>query len=176
LDRDDRRDVAAVAVVIVVLNIAFGMHRRADKLTSSTLILADQMEPVPAREVGTGNFVIGTNKVRPKVKPSDGKPASFNRKEKVNFWLQVYNLGVDQKTNKPSATVEYQVVNTATNQHVLDFTESTAQMGNVGEQVTLGKSLQLSQLDPGVYQVTIKVNDQISKQTISPTAKFSVQQ
>ena len=147
-----------------------------EKLTSSTLILADQMEPVPAREIGTGNFVIGTNKVRPKVQPSDGKPASFTKKEKVNFWLQVYNLGLDQKTNKPSATVEYQVVNTATNQHVLDFTETTAQMGNVGEQVTLGRSLQLSQLDPGVYQVTIKVNDQISKQTISPTAKFAVQQ
>ena len=147
-----------------------------EKLTSSTLILADQMEPVPAREVGTGNFVIGTNKVRPKVSSSDGKPASFTKKEKINFWLQVYNLGVDQKTNRPSATVEYQVVNTATKQHVLDFTESTAQMGNVGEQVTLGKSLQLSQLDPGIYQVTIKVNDQISKQTISPTAKFSVQQ
>jgi GWxTD domain-containing protein len=147
-----------------------------EKLASSTLILADQMEPVPAREVGTGNFVIGTNKVRPKVSSSDGKPASFTKKEKINFWLQVYNLGVDQKTNKPSATVEYQVVNTVTKQHVLDFTESTAQMGNVGEQVTLGKSLQLSQLDPGIYQVTIKVNDQISKQTISPTAKFSVQQ
>jgi len=147
-----------------------------EKLTSSTLILADQMEPVPAREIGTGNFVIGTNKVRPKVQPSDGKPASFTKKEKVNFWLQVYNLGLDQKTNKPSATVEYQVVNTATNQHVLDFTETTAQMGNVGEQVTLGRTLQLSQLDPGVYQVTIKVNDQISKQTISPTAKFAVQQ
>ena len=147
-----------------------------EKLSSSTLILADQMEPVPAREIGTGNFVIGTNKVRPKVQPSDGKPAIFTKKEKINFWLQVYNLGVDQKTNKPSATVEYQVVNTATNQHVLDFTESTAQMGNVGEQVTLGKSLQLGQLDPGVYQVTIKVNDQISKQTISPTAKFVVQQ
>ena len=147
-----------------------------EKLTSSTLILADQMEPVPAREVGTGNFVIGTNKVRPKVGSADGKPASFTKKEKINFWLQVYNLGVDQKTNKPSATVEYQVVNTTTNQHVLDFTESTAQMGNVGEQVTLGKSLQLGQLDPGVYQVTIKVNDQISKQTISPTAKFAVQQ
>ncbi|HEX4605328.1 MAG TPA: GWxTD domain-containing protein [Candidatus Angelobacter sp.] len=147
-----------------------------EKLSASSLILADQMEPVPAREIGTGNFVIGANKVRPKVQPADGKPASFTKKEKVNFWLQVYNLGLDQKTNKPSATVEYQVVNTATQQHVLDFTESTAQMGNIGEQVTLGKSLQLSQLDPGVYQVTIKVNDQISKQTISPTAKFVVQQ
>jgi GWxTD domain-containing protein len=147
-----------------------------EKLSSSTLILADRMEPVPSREVGTGSFVIGTNKVIPKVQPSDGKPPAFQQKDKINFWMQVYNLGLDQKTNKPSATVEYQVVNTATNQHVLDFTETTAQMGNIGEQVTLGKSLQLSQLDPGVYQVTIKVNDQISKQTISPTAKFAVQQ
>jgi GWxTD domain-containing protein len=148
-----------------------------EKLSASTLILADRMEQVPSREVGTGSFVIGTNKVIPKVQPSDGKPAAFNKKErdKVNFWLQVYNLGLDQKTNKPSATVEYQVINTATNQHVLDFTETTAQMGNIGEQVTLAKSLPLSQLDPGVYQVTIKVNDQISKQTISPSAKFVVQ-
>jgi GWxTD domain-containing protein len=147
-----------------------------EKLSSSTLILADRMEPVPSREVGTGSFVIGTNKVIPKVQPSDGKPPSFKQKDKINFWMQVYNLGLDQKTNKPSATVEYQVVNTVTNQHVLDFTETTAQMGNIGEQVTLGKSLPLGQLDPGVYQVTIKVNDQISKQTISPTAKFAVQQ
>jgi hypothetical protein len=59
---------------------------------------------------------------------------------------------------------------------VLDFTETTAQMGNIGEQVTLAKSFPLSQLDPGMYQVTIKVNDQISKQTIAPSAKFVVQQ
>ncbi len=148
-----------------------------DKLASSTLILADRMETVPSREVGTGSFVIGTNKVVPKVAPSNGKPAAFDKKQrdKVHFWLQVYNLGLDQKTNKPSATVEYQVVNTATNKPVLDFTETTAQMGNIGEQVTLAKSFPLSQLDPGVYQVTIKVNDQISKQTISPSAKFVVQ-
>ncbi|HKV92214.1 MAG TPA: GWxTD domain-containing protein [Candidatus Angelobacter sp.] len=148
-----------------------------EKLSSSSLILADRMEAVPSREVGTGSFVIGTNKVVPKVQPADGKPAAFDKKvkDKVNFWMQVYNLGLDQKTNKPSATVEYQIVNTTTNKPVVDFTETTAQMGNIGEQVTLAKSLPLSQLDPGVYQVTIKVNDQVSRQTISPTAKFVVQ-
>jgi len=30
-----------------------------DKLSSSTLILADDMQKVPARNVGTGDFVIG---------------------------------------------------------------------------------------------------------------------
>jgi len=133
------------------------------------------MSNVPSNEVGTGNFVIGTNKVRPRVQPSDGKPATFKKDEKVSFWVQVYNLGLDESTKKPSATVEYQVINTATNQPVLDFTESTAQMGNIGEQVTLARSLPLAKLEPGVYQVTIKVSDQVSKQTIAPTAKFAVQ-
>jgi GWxTD domain-containing protein len=147
-----------------------------DKLSSSTLILADQVQTVPAREIGTGNFVIGTNKVRPRVQPSDGKPASFKKSENINFWVQVYNLGIDEKTKKPSATVKYQVVNTATNQPVLDWSASTAQMGNVGEQVTLAQAVPASKLGPGVYQVTITVNDEVSKQTIAPSAKFSVAQ
>jgi GWxTD domain-containing protein len=146
-----------------------------DKLSNSSLIIADQLEPVPSREIGTGNFVIGQSKVRPRVQPSDGKPASFKKDERLDLWMQVYNLGVDQKTNKPSATVQYQVVNTATNQPVINFTESTAQMGNVGEQITLQKSVPLAAFNPGVYQVTIKVNDLISKETVSPTAKFEVQ-
>jgi GWxTD domain-containing protein len=148
-----------------------------DKLASSTLILADVMEPVPSREVGTGSFVIGTMKVRPRVAPSNGKPASFKRDQtqKVNFWMQVYNLAVDDKTKKPSATVEYQIVNTATNKQVVDMTENTDQMHNVSDQMTLEKSLPINKLDPGVYQVTIKVNDLVSKQTISPTAKFAVE-
>jgi GWxTD domain-containing protein len=146
-----------------------------DKLSNSSLIVADEMETVPAREIGTGNFVIGTTRVRPRVSKSDEKTSVFAKNEKVNLWMQVYNLGVDEKTNKPSATVEYQVVNTANNQAVLNLTESTAQMGNIGVQMTLAKSLSVGQLAPGNYQVTIKVNDMVSKQTIAPTAKFTVQ-
>ncbi|HEY6971556.1 MAG TPA: GWxTD domain-containing protein [Candidatus Angelobacter sp.] len=148
-----------------------------DKLASSTLILADVMEPVPSREVGTGNFVIGTSKVRPKVPPPGGKPANFKKaqNQNVNFWMQVYNLTVDEKTKRPSATVEYQIVNTATNKSVVDITENTSQMGNVSDQLTLQKSLPLSKLDPGVYQITIKVNDLLSKQAIAPTARFAIE-
>ena len=78
-------------------------------------------------------------------------------------------------SRKPSATVEYQIVNATTNQPVVDFTEKTEQMGNVGDQLTLQKSLPINNLGPGVYQVTIKVNDLISNQTISPTVKFAVE-
>jgi len=146
-----------------------------DKLSSSSLIVADLMEPVPAKNVGTGNFVLGTTKVRPRVASADGKPVVFKRNQKLNFWMQVYNLGVDDKTHKPSATVEYDVVNAATNKAVIHTIESTDQMGNIGDQVTLQKSLSAANLDPGIYRIQIKVDDKISKQTVDPTATFAVE-
>ena len=146
-----------------------------DKLASSSLILADQMEPVAAKNVGTGSFVIGTTKVRPRVAPSDGKPVVFKRGQKLNLWMQVYNLGVDEKTHKPSATVEYDVFNAATNKAVIHTVESTDSMGNVGDQMTLQKTLSAANLDPGTYRIQVKVNDNVSKQTLDPSATFAVE-
>ena len=148
-----------------------------DKLSTSSLIVADVMEPVPTKDVSTGQFVIGLNKVRPRVAPANGKPALFKRSrdQKVNFWIQVYNLGVDDKTHKPSATFEYDIVNIATNKAVVQKTESTDTMGNIGEQVTLQKSIAAANLQPGIYRIDIKVNDNVSKQTIDPSATFAVE-
>jgi len=145
-----------------------------DKLSSSTLIIADQMEQVATKNVGTGNFVIGTTKVRPRVAPSDGKPILFKRNQKLNFWMQVYNLSVDEKTHKPSATIEYNVTD-ANNKAVIHTVESTDTMGNVGDQVTLQKTLSAANLPAGLYKIEIKVNDNLSKQTVDPTATFAVE-
>ena len=148
-----------------------------DRLATSTLIVADQMESVPSKNVGTGSFVIGTTKVRPRVAPSNGKPATFkkDKDQKLNFWMQVYNLGVDEKTHKPSATFEYQITNVATKKSVVQKLESTDQMSSVGEQVTLQKTIAAANLQPGVYKIEIKVNDNISKQTADPSATFAVE-
>jgi len=148
-----------------------------DKLATSSLIVADLMEPVPTKAIGTGSFVIGTMKVRPRVAPADGKPALFHRDkdQKLNFWMQVYNLGVDQKTHKPSATVEYDITNMATNKPVVQKVESTDTMGNISDQVTLQKSISSANLQPGIYKIQIKVNDLISKQTVDPSAVFAVE-
>src|SRR5271165_5038461 len=145
-----------------------------DKLSNSSLIIADQMEPVATKNVGTGSFVIGTTKVRPRVAPSDGKPVSFKRNQKLNFWMQVYNLGVDEKTHKSSATIEYNVTDAA-NKPVIHTVETTDTMGNVGDQVTLQKTLSAANLSPGLYKIEIKVNDNVSKQTVDPTATFAVE-
>jgi len=148
-----------------------------DKLATSSLIVADQMEKVPTTQIGSGSFVIGTMKVRPRVGTADGKPAVFKRDRdpKLNFWMQVYNLTVDEKTHKPSATFEYQITNIVTNKSVVEKLESTDTMGNVGDQVTLQKSIAAANLQPGIYRIQIKVNDNVSKQTIDPSAMFAVE-
>jgi GWxTD domain-containing protein len=148
----------------------------SDTLSSSTLILADTMEKVPTSSVGAGNFVLGDTKVRPRVDLDPTKPAAFKRSQRLNFWMQVYNLGIDEKTQKPSAVVDYEIVNVADNRAVLQVQESTNQMGNVRDQLTLAKSVPLTSLTPGTYRVTVKVKDNISQQIISPSASFVVEQ
>jgi len=147
-----------------------------DKLASSSMILADHMEKVASKSVGSGSFVIGETKLAyPHLDGADGKPASFKRDQRVNLWMQVYNLQADEKTKKSSAKIEYEVVNLANNQAVVHSAESTDTMGNVGDQITLEKSLALNNFQPGTYRLTVKVDDNVSKQQIAPSVRFAVE-
>jgi GWxTD domain-containing protein len=145
-----------------------------DRLASSSLILADQMERVPSKDVGTGNFVIGNTKIRPRVPATVSTPVSFRQQQNLNFWMQVYNLGIDDN-KKNNATIEYQVVDLASNKAILNLQESAAKLNPNADQLTLEKTMPLSSLQPGRYQVTIKVNDGVSKQQIAESAPFNVE-
>jgi hypothetical protein len=48
-------------------------------------------------------------------------------------------------------------------------------MGNVGDQITLEKTVSLSKLQPGLYKLTVKVDDNVSKQQITPSVRFAVE-
>lgn len=147
-----------------------------DKLAYSSMILSDHMEKVPAKNIGSGNFVIGQTKFAyPHLEPADGTPASFKRDQRMNVWVQVYNLQSDEKTKRPSAKIEYEIVNVANNQPVLHSSESTDTMGNLGDQMTLEKSLALTGFQPGIYRLTVKVDDNVSKQQITPSVRFAVE-
>ncbi len=161
----------------------FGVWRRSvdvpkfddDRLAASSLILADQMERVPSKDVGAGNFVIGNTKLRPRVPATFSTPVVFHRAQNLNFWMQVYNLGIgDNKKN--DATIEYQVLDLATNKQILSSSESAAKLNPNADQLTLEKTMPLSSLQPGRYQVTIKINDGVTKQAIASSAPFIVEQ
>jgi GWxTD domain-containing protein len=150
-----------------VINSRLAVPRYEDeKLESSSLILADQIEHVPAKQIGTGQFVLGSSKVRPRL---DG---DFTTNEKLGIYMQVYNLKPDEKTHKSSATFEFTVKKG--DQQVMQFKETSAEMKQTGDQITIERLLPLTTLAPGKYKLEVNATDVLSKQTISRTAEFTV--
>jgi GWxTD domain-containing protein len=145
-----------------------------DKLAASSLILADQMERVPSKDIGAGNFVIGNTRIRPRVPAGVALPVTFHRGQNLNFWMQVYNLGIDEKSKQNGATVDYEISDLATNKILLQTQELTSKLSPNSDQVTLERSVPLASLQPGKYQIKIKVNDGVTKQQIAESAPFVV--
>lgn len=143
-------------------------HMNEDQLASSSLILADLLEKVPTKSIGTGQFVIGASKVRPRV------GETFKRDEKLGIYCQFYNFEPDEKTKKPNGTVEYEIVKNGSNQKVFEYTEDVNSLEGSASQITVQKLLPLKSLEPGSYTLRLKVQDKVRNQTLTPTATFTV--
>ena len=89
--------------------------------------------------------------------------------------MQVYNLAMDQRTGRPAATIEYEVVKAWSSEPVAAIGKTTAQTGVQGHQLTLKESFRLSELPAGEYQLVVRVTDLISGQIVAPTARFAVE-
>ena len=146
-----------------------------EKLATSSLILADEMNTVSSREIGAGTCVIGNTHICPRVTSNPATPVSFKRNQQLNFWMQVYNLGIDDATKSNQATVTYQITDTGSGAVVLEKQLESKDLGAHSDQLTVEKTLPMAGLSPGKYKVTIKVNDTISKQEIAQSAPFVVE-
>jgi GWxTD domain-containing protein len=140
-----------------------------DKLAASSLILADLIEKVPTRNIGTGQFVIGDSKVRPRLDDT------FRQDEKMGIYVQLYNFQADEKTGKPDGSIDYEIVRNGSNEKILDLTEDVKTVpGAAAQQVTVEKLLSLRTLAPGQYTLKMKVTDRLRNQTLTPSATFTV--
>src|SRR5207302_1453807 len=137
-----------------------------DKLEASSLILADQIEHVPAKQIGAGQFVLGSSKVRPRLE------GDFTTAYRLGIYMQVYNLKPDEKTHKSSATFQYTVKKGK--DQVMQFKETSEEMKQTGDQVTIERLLPLATLPPGKYSLEVNATDTLSNQTISRSAEFTV--
>jgi GWxTD domain-containing protein len=137
-----------------------------DKLATSSLILADEMVPVASREIGIGQFVIGSTKVRPKL------DQTFSTAEQMGIFLQLYNLKTDEKTHKSNASLNVQVFQG--DKPVAHVVQTSEQLKQTGEELTLEQSMPLAGLPPGKYRLQIDATDAIANQTVSRTTDFTV--
>jgi len=138
-----------------------------DVFGMSSVVLADLIEKVPTRSIGSGQFVIGTTKVRPRV------TETFGRNEKMGIYVKFYNFEPDEKTRKPNAQVQYEVVKAGSDAKIFEFTEELTN-SNSATEVTIEKVLPLGSFEPGKYELRMKVTDKVRNQTLPSVTKFSV--
>ena len=140
-----------------------------DKASTSSVILADMIEKVPMKSIGTGQFIIGESKVRPRMDDV------FKHEEKMGIYFKVYNLGADQATHKPAGSVEYELVRSGSNERIFDVTQDFNEIPDASaSQMTIERFLPLKSLLPGQYTLRMKITDKNRNQTLTPSAKFTV--
>jgi GWxTD domain-containing protein len=150
-----------------VLNTRLPVSEMPDeKFDASSLILADQLEPVSSRDVGVGQFVLGSTKVRPKL------DAEFHADQALGIYLQFYNLKVDEKTHKNDLSLDLKV--SQGDKTIAHNVETGEALKQNGEQVTFQQVIAPKALAPGKYKLEILATDGLTKQTVTRTAEFTV--
>jgi GWxTD domain-containing protein len=150
-----------------VIETALRVPRFEDEtLAASTLVLADQIEPVPATRIGLGPFVFGSYKVRPRLS------REFTAAENLGLFLQVYNLQSDNALHKSSVYVTYRLLKDQ--REIWAAAESSESIGQTGEQITLNRLIPLSAFAPGRYALEVVVRDRVSGQSLHRNAEFTL--
>jgi len=137
-----------------------------DQFTHSSVILADLIEKVPTRSIGAGQFVIGSTKVRPRV------TESFKADEKMGIYVKLYNFEADEKTKKPQGEVVYEITKVGSTDKIFEFKEDLKNVS--ATEVTIEQLLPLKGMEPGQYELKMKVTDKLRNQTLTPSAKFNI--
>jgi GWxTD domain-containing protein len=160
------RDVASGATG--VRHIGFTVPKYdPQKLSTSTLVLAAKLESLVDKPA-VGQFVIGQTKVIPNVS------GIYRRGEPVGVYLQVYNAGIDQTTLRPSVDVDYALLKDG--KELGKQAEDWRGMSDSGQRLTLARLIDTRQLPPGEYELSIRIRDRVSGQSLVPAAKFTVLQ
>jgi len=139
-----------------------------DKLDASSLILADQIEPVSTAQIGVGQFVLGAYKVRPRL------TQEFSSSDGLGIYLQLYNLKVDEATHKTRVSVAYRITQTKDQKEVWRAVEDADHLHQGGEQLTIERMVPVSSLTPDHYHIEVTALDLLTNETVIRATEFTV--
>jgi hypothetical protein len=150
------------------------------ELTTSTIILADRVEPLsaplPPEQQAENPYTLGTTRIVPAL------DTKFTKKEELNIIFLVYNPQV--KGTKPDVTVEYNFHQVLPEGEKY-FNRTNPQQFNAqtlppqfdltaGHQLVAGQSVPLASFPEGEYRLEIKITDNAAGKSITRDVRFSV--
>lgn len=136
-----------------------------DRLSASSIVLAAKLENME-RGGAVGPFVIGTTKVIPNLS------GVFRRNDPVGVYLQIYNAAIDQTTLRPAADAEYVLLKDG--KELSKHLEDWRGINDAGQRLTLTRLIDTQTLVPGEYKIEVRIHDQVTGQTITPSATFTI--
>jgi GWxTD domain-containing protein len=161
------RDIASGATG--VRKIGFTVPKYDPKqLGTSTLVMASKLENITNPATQASMFNIGQTKVVPNLS------GNYRRGQPIGLYMQVYNVGTDQTTLRPSVDVQYVLVQNG--KEVGKQTEDWQGLADYGQRLTLSRLIDSRNLSAGDYSVEIRIRDRVSGQSIKQEAKFTVTQ
>lgn len=152
-----------------------------DDLTTSTVILADRIEPLATAltesQQGERPYAFGTIEIV----PSFG--SKFSKKGELSTFMLIYNAKMDSQ-NKPDVSVEYNFYTKSggaekffnkTNPQALNAQTLPAQFdASQGHLLQSGQTVPLASFPEGDYRLEIKVTDKIGNKTLTRNVEFTV--
>ncbi|HSR53559.1 MAG TPA: GWxTD domain-containing protein [Acidobacteriota bacterium] len=139
------------------------------ELTASPVVLAERVDTLDEIPERPESFVIGDVRVIPNV------TRRFETSDEMGVYCQVHNVQIDQSTLAPSVEVEYEIQRNGRLQ--ARFTDRSGSSINYAStrRVVLVRSIPLSDLQEGDYELIVRVNDLLSGKEVESKSKFHIQ-
>ncbi len=139
-------------------------------LQSSSIILAQSVSAAPTSSDQLQQYVIGDMKIIPNVR------GEYQSGQSLIPYMQVYNMEIDQTSQKPSLDVTFTVKNGDKVVEELKTSSVNSEQFFYGQRVVLLGKIPLAALAPGKYKLEIKVVDNISNRSVATMADFKVKE
>ncbi len=163
------KDVNSKRVGIVENLIVIPSPKENVELELSPIILADLVQPARKGEFINDPFVLGAVQVYP-------NPGNvFLRGAPLGFYIEIYNLTADAQTLDPSLGMEIELKRSG-KVIPLPFNNLERLLHAFGDRYYAGAMLSTEPLEPGRYQLTIKVTDKIAEKSVSSSVSFNIEE
>src|SRR4030095_2239343 len=153
------RDVNSGKTQVIKLGFAVPKYEEG-QLATSTMILASKIEPLNGR-LPSGQHVLGSLKVIPNA------TGEFKQNQTLGIYMQVYNVGIDQATLRPSTDIEY-VISQKSKDVMRIKEDGKGGLGSINtQQMTLARLIPRKNTKPSSYKVQIVIKDNVMGKTFT---------
>jgi hypothetical protein len=139
-----------------------------DRLSASSFLVSDSVRILDHAPDRDEMFVLGDVRVRPSV----GK--RFEPGDAIGLYFHLYNVELDQSTLSPALHLTYRLRRNG--EIVRKFEDPTGASIQYfsGQRVVVVRFIHLEGLEPGDYQVSVAVEDQLSRQSVEVSDTFAI--